>query len=507
MQKNLLLLPLIVIKYFNMYKFIFLVLFFYIIGSVQANKKVADSLSYEIINTTDIVDKANLQLDYCWETKYEDLDNSINKTNEAMKVLLQNNFQPGISKGYSYIGVYKYLQDSIPQAISYLEMAEKMLLTQNNPELLARVYNNLGVFYGAMYDNETALSFYQKSLEIKEQMGDNVDISSNLINISTIFYDEGRYEECIETNEQALIYALKNDDVESIAVIYANLGAANERLGNFKIGTNYTLKALNIYQNSVKNDAAEARTYSNLGANYLSQKEFEEAKYYFSLALDINKRINHSSNLVVSNNNMAEVEGLLKNFDKAEKYVFQALELANQLNYVEEKRICFEELSLITEDQGDYKESLRFYKLYVNIRDSLIEVNQTDFVQKALIHNQSAMQIIQSKNKQELETNLLKEIEILKVIFYTLIILVIARLLLPFILPNLPGVIIISLNYFIPYLISISSGMYILLKTDLPQTLNLLENFGILCAIMIVGILTHLLLIRLSNIDYSTHGD
>jgi len=475
-----------------MYKFITLVFLLTITTIATANRKIADSLNYEIINTQNAVEKANLQLDYCWEIKYEDFDKCLSTTKTAIAVLERANNKEGIAKGLSYMGVYMYLQDSLPEAILYLEKAEKMLLTQDNPKLLARVYNNFGVFYSSLFDNETALKFYKKSLDIKERTGDS-DISSNLINISSILYDQGNYQECIETNEQALIYSLKNDDYEMIAVIYSNLGAANERLGNYTIAINYTLKALDLYQNTVKNEADEARTYSNLGANYLSQNKVTEAKYYFNVALDINKRINHQSNIAVSNNNLAEVERKLKNYDTAMKHALAALQIANDLNYVEEKRISYEELSLITEDQGDFESSLKYFKKYVAISDSITKINQTDEVRKTLSQNQLSLKKIQEKQQFEFEKVQDKKILIMYGFMLSAMVFLIVWLLNQINIIALPKSILNAANYLIPVLITGGLIMYVLLATKLPSTLGVVQNFIIIIGIIILGLVTFLL--------------
>ncbi len=461
---------------------------------VFSNQQKADSLNYEIINTSNNVDKASLQLDYCWEIKYENLDECLSTTQNALVVLRKAKKDSEIAKGLSYMAVYKYLQDSIPQAISYLEQAEKMLLKQDNPQLLTRVYNNYGVFYSSLFDTETALEYYRKSLEIKEKFIEDADLSSNLINISSILYDQGKYRDCIEINEQALIYALKNDDHETTAIVYSNLGAANERLGNYNKSINYALQALEIYQDKVYNKSAEATTYSNLGANYLSQGLLAEARYYFLMALEINTKINNLSNLAVSYNNLAEVERQSKKLDEAYNYAMQALEITEDNRNFEELRISYEVLSLIAADQENYKESLSYYKKYVALGDSLMEINQSVATQKALAQNQLTLQKHQAEKDSKAKLVYTKKSNILSTFFGVLILMILAWALIHIWFPNGYNQFILVLNYLIPFLISTTSSFYILLKSPLPQiaglTVNILTHLGI----VIIGLGIHLLL-------------
>lgn len=484
------------IKYLSMIKSTTLTFLLFIGLSIWGfgNQQKADSLNYEVVNTSDKVKKASLIIDYCWEIKYENLDESLTKTIQAIKVLKKAKEENELAKGLSYMGVYMYLQDSIPQAIKYLEQAEAILLTIDDPKLLTRVYNNFGVFYKSLFDTQTALEYYQKSLEIKEKYIEDADLSPNLINISSILYDQGKYKECIDINEQALIYALKHDDFETIAVVYSNLGAANERLGNYKKSINYALQALAIYQNQVNNKSCEATTYSNLGTNYLSQGLYTDARYYFLMALEINTKINNLSNLAVSYNNLSELERQSKNLDLAKEYGLLALELSEDNRNFEELRISYEELSLIAEDQENFKEGLFYYKKYVALGDSLMEINQNLTTQKALTQNQLELEKHQAQKDIKAKEIFVKKSNILSAFFAILILLVLIWLIIHIKFPNDYQKTILALNYLIPFLLSTTSSFYILLKSSLPQIAGLTVNVIVHLTVVFIGLGIHYLL-------------
>jgi tetratricopeptide (TPR) repeat protein len=472
-------------------------LFLCISAVVVANHK-SDSLRYEISNETDREKIAQLQLDYYWELKYENLKEALEGTRMATEVLKKRG-NADYAKGLSYIGVYQYMQDSIPQAIAFLERAEALLLNQDNPELLARVYNNFGVFYSALYDRETALNYYQKSLKIKETQIPNADLSSSLINISTILYDQGKFEECLETNERALIYGLENNDLETCAIIYSNLGVAHERLGNFSQGLGFTLKALEIYQNEIHNDAALARTYSNLGANYLGQEKLNEAEFYFNLALEINIKINNRSNIIVCTNNLAETARQAGKFKEAEKLALTALNEANEIENLEEKKISLEILSMIAEGQRDFEKSLQLHKSYVELSDSLTNSVHSVSVEKAILQNEISMQKIQDQKAMALQNVVNKKIMVMisfvSLFIVTLILWIVGvqKIL------TMDKKMIHSLNYLIPFLLSGSIVMFIMLKTSVPEIFGVFVNVLILILIIALGLVVHLFLQKKSE--------
>ena len=448
----------------KIFSFFVLYLLFFASPVLASNPK-ADSISILLNKATDPVKSAKLELELAWAKKYEDLEKSIKTTQNALIILEKKKDYEGVAIGQSYLGVYKYLTNELASSIQYLNKSELYFTENKNEERLVRIYNNLGVAYSALYDNNKALEYYNKCLEIKKRNINSSDISSNLINISTIYYDQGKYQKCIEVNEQALILALQKNNYTTIGVIYSNLGAAHERIGNYPNSINYALKALDIYQNSIENKVAETRTYSNLGATYMSQKKFDEARHYFTLALDLN--INSESQKAVSLNNMAELERVSKNLNLARTYALSALDIVNKLKYHEEKLISLNELYMIEEDDHNFKSALDYYIQYITLSDSIMEGANSQNTQIALAQNQLTLNIIQEEKAAQRGNIKDQKVEIMMWFFWILILLIVIWNVL-FFSPLTPSKIyLLILNFVISCLFLGVSIMYLYLKTDI----------------------------------------
>lgn len=430
---------------------------------------------------------AMLQLEYAYATKYENIAKSIKSTEGALFILSENNNTDGIARANSYLGVYMYLTDSIPQSIQYYKAAEQLYKKLDNSNRLARVYNNLGISYSQIYDNKTALEYYKKSLALKEKDPVNNEITSSLINISSLLYDQGDYEECIKTNEKALINSLQNNDLATIAVVYANLGAAHERLSHFQKSINYALKALSLYQNEVVNETAEIRTYSNLGSTYLSQNMLDEARYYFGLALELTANTQKVSMQAVASNNMAELERVSKNYDKARKYSLSALELVNKINNVEEKMVTLNELHLIEENVGNFKLALAYYKEYINISDSVMEASKNFETQQALAQSKVYLKQIQDKKELLRKQVISKKVNSMNWVLWLLLLLMVVYILSFLGLFSLNFWAQTILNFLIPFLVASFITMYVYLKTTIPKTADPFTLFLILISVVVLS--------------------
>ncbi|UTW66527.1 tetratricopeptide repeat protein [bacterium SCSIO 12643] len=453
-----------------------------------------EQIKFQIQNTTDQVEIAKLQLELGWMLKYEDLDKFHSTIKSSLGVFKANHDEEGLAIAHSYLGVYYYLNSQIAQAIDQLNIAEKMFKEQHNDVRLAKVYSNLGTAYAALYDNSKALDYYNQSLEIRKQNPDSSSLSSSLINISTIYYDQGKYEECIHTNEQALVLALQRKEYEETAIIYSNLGAAHERLGNFQKSVNYTLKALELYQSEVNNDLAKTRTYSNLGAAYMSQNKLDEARYYFNMALEMSAQLTNKRQHIVSLNNMSELERKNLNLTKARTFALSALEYAEEMSYWEEKMISLDELHLIENDAKNYEKALQYYKDYIHLSDSLIEISQTQESQLALIQHEMNLNNIMQEKESQLENIKQKKLDIMTMVLWVTLFVFSVWIIIYLAKQPVHPYVIQSIHVLIPLCATYASGLYIFLETNLVTERENWVVITVLLSSTFIGILVHILL-------------
>lgn len=288
--------------------------------------------------------------------------------------------------------------------------------------------------------------------------------------------------------------ALQRKEYEETAIIYSNLGAAYERLGHFQKSVNYTLKALELYQSEVNNKQAITRTYSNLGTAYLSQDKLEEARYYFNMALEMSAQLSNKRQHIVSLNNMSELERKNNNITKARAFALTALEYADDMNYWEEKMISLDELHLIENDRKNYEKSLKYYKQYIHLSDSLMEVSQTQENQLALIQHEMNLNNIMKEKENQLEDIKQKKLDIMTLVLWmTLFISSLWILIYIFKWPVYPFII-QSIHVLIPLCATYASGLYIFLETNLIMESENWIPISTLLSSTIIGILIHLLL-------------
>lgn len=116
-------------------------------------------------------------------------------TNKTQLVNTLNNI--GII--YSNINEHEKAIDYFRKCLSYIDDS-----MERYQILEANAYNNLGNEYGFLLDYKKSMFYYNKSIEVKELIGDEHGIASTLFNIGDIYYNEKKYDLALDNAEKAM---------------------------------------------------------------------------------------------------------------------------------------------------------------------------------------------------------------------------------------------------------------------------------------------------------------
>jgi len=168
----------------------------------------------------------------------------------------------------------------------------------------------------------------------------------------------GEFRLAAENFEELLQYGKQKDDTLIMATAYTSLGAAYIRTGNFDRALENLHQSLRCY--STINDLnGKASALNNIGGVYTYLARTDTAKYYFSLALEVNEELGDSLTMVALLINIAGIERAGKNFAESLKKDLQALELCDKiLNKTLELEVLLgvgmDYLSLENTDQAEF---------------------------------------------------------------------------------------------------------------------------------------------------------
>lgn len=303
---------------------------------------------------------------------------------------------------------------------------------QNDPEILARMFDVLAEAYLNLWNTEKAEDLYNKALVIKQDIygDDHIEISNSLHNIGHIYVQDGKFEE----GDSLLTIALqiRRENLEAndpdIGLTLQRLGFLKQRTGDAEMAEKLYKEALAIFQSgSDEQSVMEAASLTNnLGMIYEGRADYEQAAANYRQAIetirslqgdDFPRVINYLSNLGFTLNLMGDT-------DEAEPYLAEAVEVAKRVrgerhphtalamndyanfhfshnNFEKAEEMYSEILDIYVEAFGEDHPAIPvFYNNLGNTRDNLGDYETAlDYHQKALdrrielygdVHHQTA---------------------------------------------------------------------------------------------------------------------
>ena len=295
--------------------------------------------------------------------------------------------------------IYSILSD-YTAAMNTLLQAYYINNKLGNQESMAKNLNNLGLVFRSMSDYTKAIEHFQKALSINEKLDNKKDISSNLGNISLVYSNLSDYKMAMDYQQRALKIEESLGRKIEMARGYGNMGSIYINLLNYASAMEYLQKALAINQ-SIANKKGVAVNLKNIGEVNLILGHYTEALDFQKQSLAINEEIGNKPG---QSNNLLEMGNIFRDapdsfvvnqgvnarakYKKADAYYIKSLNIAQDINALNEQQRAWLEMSKNYDLDADYKEAYKAYKNYIEIRDSIVnEGIQKKITQKEMQYN------------------------------------------------------------------------------------------------------------------------
>ncbi|MBA3649541.1 MAG: tetratricopeptide repeat protein [Chitinophagales bacterium] len=249
-----------------------------------------------------------------------------------------------LAKAYSSLGEVERRRGSYKESAKHFMEGLKINEELNDEVGMAKAYCDMGNINRMMeHSNENSLYYFRKSLELRITLKDKKEIGRLYNNIGGVYIDIGRIDSALYYLKKSLHIKYEIQDVNGLAKSLNNLAVLYSDL-NSDSSIAYYNKALSAVEKT--NDKYSMSGILNgLGGEYINRGNFKLAIHYLDSSLAIARNI-HS-------------------------IYFQQM---NYFTYTD-----------LYEKKGDYKEALKYSRLYSLYRDSML--NEDD--QKAIAEMQS----------------------------------------------------------------------------------------------------------------------
>ncbi|MFC2104759.1 tetratricopeptide repeat protein [Bacteroidota bacterium] len=341
------------------------------------------------------------------------LDQAVEDFNKALKLYTKQSESPeksqfidakkGIAYCYNGIGIVWFLKGNYSKALEYFQLSLENHEKVNNKPGISKCYNNIGLVHWKQDNLERAIEYFEKSLSIQDELGNYKEMAGGYNNMAIIYKKQKKYDEALKYYNKSLEILLAEDNRKGIALCYNNIGILYEDLKKFDTAFEFYNKALEL-RIKIDDKKGIASTYGSLAS--------------------LNNKIAKQTN------NNAE---RIKKYYEAIEYAKSGLNLSREIGVLYQEMDLYEVLYNSYEGLGKFNESLKYYKLRTELKDSLFNKDKNKQIEEAEAKYQSA-QKQQEIEKQKTELEKQKTFRNYLIIFAILIVLLIIVLYSRFIL-------------------------------------------------------------------------
>lgn len=276
-----------------------------------------------------------------------------------------------IGRAMKVAGYRLIAQEQEAKGIEFYEKAIELLEAHEYFEEAASVYLLLGNLALQKGDLVAANDFFYHG--IRDADACDCDLLKSIINtgIARLKVWQGEYEEARKLYDDAMVVQEKNDDIPlKLARTHFNYGALWAKTGKLNDADVYFKKALKIFEEKEAEEEL-ARTLGALGNISLEKQEIEEALIFYKESYEITNSIQDSSSIALANYNIGNYFFEQNNYEAAERYLNNCLDIAVKENIVEIVSQAYAKLSEVKEAINQPHEALDLYKQHIAIQQRI----------------------------------------------------------------------------------------------------------------------------------------
>ncbi len=361
---------------------------------------------------------------------YQEWDSANIFYKKAIPHYLKINDSVQVARCYINIGVTQYYYGKYKSALESFTNADLLLRNSKETELQSKIYNNLGLLYKATGKYKLSILNFHKSINLSESIDNKESIAHTYNNIGTLYWEQKNYEQALICYEKTIKIYEKLDNKKGIAATYINIGLIYSDKKD-------TIKAIQYYNRAI--EISKKANYKMGLANALQNKailiskpnNYDDEEMLFLQSLELYEEIGYARGIFISKMNISRIYSLKHENKKAINYALQAIELKNVEQPIKYLAQGYLILARNFSDIKNYKYANFYYSKYIEINDTLYNIDKNKQINDILIKYETEKkesQIVILKQERKIDTLEIerKDKEIKAISFFLIIIFIFA---------------------------------------------------------------------------------
>ena len=375
----------------------FSIFFFTIVFSSILFSQVNSDLKLETSDTNDNLEKVYLYLRLAREIRAVDIEQAISYNRQALQLANIIQSDEARAAASELMGELFQMTNNFQPSINYFLISGKLYKSLGEKEKLAEVYGKLGlIYYKNNYNLESALFYYQESLNLGIELQNQNIIAHSYNRIGGVFLNQNEYDEANYYYREALSLWEQNRYDKGIAVALNNIGEIYRLKGSNNTALDYYNQSLVITKH-INHKNLMAINYENIGLVKSNLGEFEDAFSYFNNSLSLYEEVGDLDRKVGLLIIMGDQYLNMNELTKAYQSYIKANRIAVKSNHWIHIADAAYGLSRTFNEMKNYKSSLKYFKIYAAYNDSVNQKKKNDRITE-----------IQSRFKKDIQEKELK---------------------------------------------------------------------------------------------------
>ncbi len=331
--------------------------------SNSGTKKIKTSFDID----TAVIDKMNVQANALWSSLP---DSMILLSKRILKSSDSLGYTAGKIDALRNLGMGYYEKGNYNASIEYYNKSAKIALDAGDMDREAKIHSNLAMPYIALGKHKNALTELNKAIDAAEKYNLPLVKAHATHNIGMVYHYQQMVDSAISYYTRSQQQYEKLGDTSRSTFILGNIGHIFLKKKNFKKAKECYLQSLKLAETQ-KNYKAIGNAQQSLGALFLETKDWKNAHYYFLEAKKTLESTGEKTEYLRLLDNFTEAYLETGDTTSAARYAAECYHLAQlngQLYYLQSSA---KKLSEIFERKKNFSQSLSFYKIYKSASDSL----------------------------------------------------------------------------------------------------------------------------------------
>lgn len=310
------------------------------------------------------------------------------------------------------VGTLFFEQSKLDSAISYYNKTLEKSGMLGDSLMQSKALLNLGMVYDNLGRYEDAIENYYTVIKIFEQLDDKKGVAITNLSLGGIYRKQGAADEAIEAYNKSLQLFQELDDDRGICACYNNLGIVNMDLENYDRSLEYYHKSLKLYQ-ELGYEKSVANLYTNIAFLYENTGEYAKGIECIEKAMEINKRIGSPRVIMASSTNLAgiylsmieEDPNILaahpSYVDSIISYAETGRVFADSLGFIKEQSVAVSVLKNAYALKRQYQKAYKMADLLVDLNDSIYSTEKAKIISEANAKFEAEQKELQIKQQQQ----------------------------------------------------------------------------------------------------------